>query len=83
MPSKGGQSSSMDREKLWRSLLHTIEVTVAGGLVGFIVYLFRDDQDVMRAVKDAVLVTIPVSVGAFGAKLYREVSGKDYINAKK
>ena len=71
------------KETLIKSALHTAEVAVLGGVALFVVYMFRDDADVMGALKDVVLNVIPLSIGAFAGKFAREskaVNVPDYIN---
>ncbi len=75
----------MDKESIIKSLLHTLEVAIAGGAALFIVYLFRDDADIMNALKDALLNVIPVAVGAGLAKFNRAsplTKMPDYINQR-
>lgn len=76
---------SKTKDALIKSAFHTLEVVLLGGAVLFVIYLFRDDADIMAALKDAVLIAIPVGVPAFLAKLAREhdkVPIKDYVNER-
>ena len=71
------------KTELLKSGLHTLEIFVAGGAALTVVYMFRDDADIMNAVKDAARNIIPVAVAAFIAKLNRESSKTptgDYVN---
>ena len=66
-----------------KSALHTLEIVVAGGIALTIVYMFKDDADIARALKDAILTIIPVAAAAFLAKFNRttdKTPGGDYVN---
>ena len=68
---------------LLKSGIHTLEVFLAGGAALTVVYMFRDDADVMQAIKDAILNAIPVAAAAFIAKFNRttdKTSTGDYVN---
>lgn len=74
------------KTSILRSLIHTLEVSLALGVGLFMVYLFREDADIMKAIKD-LLVTILSGIGAlipvFLAKFAREnksVKVPDYVN---
>lgn len=74
---------SRTKSDLLKSALHTLEVFIVGGAALTAVYLFRDDADVMQAIKDAVLNIIPVAGAAFLAKFNRmtdKTPGGDYVN---
>lgn len=71
------------KSDLLKSALHTLEIAVFGGIALAVVYMFKDDANVMRALKDAFLNILPVAVAAFLAKLNRSTDktpGGDYVN---
>jgi hypothetical protein len=74
---------SRTKSDLLKSGIHAGETFVVGGAVLTAVYLFRDDSQVISAVKDALMNIIPVAGAAFLAKLNRmsdKTPGGDYVN---
>lgn len=73
---------------LLRSLLHTLEVGVTISVGLFVLYLFREDADIMQAIKDlllAILGGVGALIPVFFAKFAREskkVNIPDYVNGE-
>ena len=74
------------KEAIVKSLLHTLEVVVALGVGLFVVNLFREDADVIAALKDVLIAAIGAAgaiIPVFLAKFAREsgsVPIADWIN---
>lgn len=76
---------SSTKEAIAKSLAHAIEVGIAGGIVLFAVYMFKEDAEIMGAIKDALKAIIPVAVAAFVPKFARAHGGipvGDYVNER-
>lgn len=78
-------SNNSTKEAVAKSVVHTLEVAVAGSIGLFVLYMFKDDADIMAAIKDALLAIIPVAIAAFVPKFARSHGGipvGDYVNEK-